>query len=119
MTDNTMTFEKKELRYSFKAIKLFCVVLAIVDAMMIGSTLVASEGDLSVFFEFEVLFKVVVAIAVPLIFVLVMLNQRSTNVLCYGKFGFSVAGKTYAFSRRLPSLKLYTEADGVRITTFM
>lgn len=99
MTDNNTTFEKKTLRYSLKTIKLFCFVFGLLIAFAVIGGAVAAEGDFSLFLETDILVRLGLMIFLPVIYALVMLHQRNNNVLYYGRFGFSVNGKTYAYSQ--------------------
>ena len=89
-----MTFEKKTLRYSLKTIKLFCLVFGLLIAFAVIGGAVAAEGDFSLFLETDILVRLGLMIFIPVIYALVMLHQRNNNVLYYGRFGFSVNGKT-------------------------
>ena len=84
--------KKKELRFSLKAIYIYSGICAFCAVLILCG--IFEGGGLRSVLDFDFVFCSCIVIGVPVF----MLYQRKNNVLVYDTDGFSVNGKTYAFS---------------------
>lgn len=113
--------EKKELKFSAKAIRDFIIFMGIIVlCAVIGGALIGmQEYGVDGFFEILLhkAFRSWVGIYLVVLvgFVLVYLYQRKNNVLEFGNYGFQVKGNTYAYTQ---VTKLVARHRGNRDTSY-